>query len=71
MHEKKVIKQYEPDIDEGLMAKTTLGQAIDRYGKDQIIAGTGAIAQIAGPRRAPAKRLPRVWTSQGLRPKAT
>ena len=39
------MKQYEAEIKEGLMARTSLGEAIYRYGHNLIIAGTRAIAK--------------------------
>ena len=49
-HEQKVIEQYKAEIEEGLMIKLSLGDAIERYGADLVIAATGAIARKgAGP----------------------
>ena len=49
-HEEKVIEQYEDEIKDGMMIKVTLGEALDKYGADLVIAATGAIAKKArGP----------------------
>ena len=44
-HEKKVAAQYDEEIKEGLMAKVSLGQAVESYGDRLVIAATGAIAK--------------------------
>ena len=41
----QVIKQYDAEITEGLMGRTTLGEAFEKYGNDLTIAATGAIAK--------------------------
>ena len=40
-----MIEQYKAEIQRGLMKVTTLGDAIDEYGDELIISGTGAIAK--------------------------
>ena len=44
-HEVQVLKQYDKEIEEGLMGKMSLGEALDRFGHDLTIAATGAIAK--------------------------
>ena len=44
-HEAQVTKQFNAEVEEGLMATTTLGQALDEYGDELILAATGAIAK--------------------------
>ena len=44
-HEAQVTKQFTAEVEEGLMATTTLGQALDEYGDELILAATGAIAK--------------------------
>ena len=44
-HEEQVLRQYEEEIRDGLMAKTSLGEAPGEYGENLVIAATGAIAK--------------------------
>ena len=44
-HEAQVLSQYDAEIKEGLMDRTTLGEALDKYGEELTIAATGAIAK--------------------------
>ena len=40
-----MIRQYEAEIEEKLMARMSLGEALDTFGNDLLIAATGAIAK--------------------------
>jgi hypothetical protein len=44
-HEEKVKAQYDAEVKDGLMAKISLGEALDRFGSNLIIAATAAIAK--------------------------
>ena len=44
-HEDQVINQYEAEIKEDLMAKLSLGEALERWGEHLLVAATGAIAK--------------------------
>ena len=44
-HEAQVLKQFDAEIDEGMMVDTTLGCALDEYGDRLLLAATGAIAK--------------------------
>jgi hypothetical protein len=44
-HESQVVKQYDAEIADGMMTKMSLGEALDRFGTDLILAATGAIAK--------------------------
>ena len=44
-HESQVVKQYQAEIEDRMMCKISLGEAIDRYGESLTIAATGAIAK--------------------------
>ena len=44
-HEEQVLSQYATEIEEGLMSKLSLGEALDRYGENLLLAATGAIAK--------------------------
>ena len=44
-HEEKVSAQYDAEVKDGLMTKISLGEALDRFGANLIIAATGAIAK--------------------------
>ena len=44
-HEQQVLKQVEEEVEEGMVVRMSLGQALDRYGDALVIAATGAIAK--------------------------
>ena len=41
-HRDQVLRQYDDEIREGLTTKTTLGEALELYGNNLVIAATGA-----------------------------
>ena len=44
-HERQVLKQVEEEEKAGMLVRMSLGEALDRYGNDLLIAATGAIAK--------------------------
>ena len=44
-YEEKVSAQYDAEVEDGLMTNISLGEALDRFGANLIIAATGAIAK--------------------------
>ena len=39
------MKQYDAEIDDGMMTKMSIGEVLDKFGTDLILAATGAIAK--------------------------
>ena len=44
-HEEQVLRQYDEEVRDGLMTKMALGEALELYGDNLVIAATGAIAK--------------------------
>ena len=43
-HEQQVITKYAAETQEWMMVRISLGEALEKYGPDLVIAATGAIA---------------------------